>query len=309
MRLHKDRNIFEQIIAVTSEERSIPEEQVEKDYYVSLMLKNLVQQMPQVVFKGGTSLSKCYGVIQRFSEDIDIHYAVNRKPSQNDKRVFKQNIEQAILQAELTLLNSGSIRSRSDHNLYEVAFAPVTSFSESVRRELLIETYVPIKAFPVDHLEASSYIFQYLHQEEENELIETYSLSPFKLNVQRIDRTFIDKLFALCDYYDSKKFARNSRHLYDLHRIWSTQQFEKEEFRVLFEQVRRERQLRQNVNVSSADGYPLADNLRSILESDVFKSDYLGITNTLLFEACSYETAKAGLSDFLALEWIIDSDE
>ncbi len=45
---------------------------IEKDYYVTLILKCLNQEIPGLLFKGGTSLSKCYKLIDRFSEDIDL---------------------------------------------------------------------------------------------------------------------------------------------------------------------------------------------------------------------------------------------
>ena len=45
---------------------------IEKDYYVTLVLRELAKQVPNLLFKGGTSLSKCYKIIDRFSEDIDI---------------------------------------------------------------------------------------------------------------------------------------------------------------------------------------------------------------------------------------------
>lgn len=47
---------------------------VEKDYYVTLILKLLAEQLDLCVFKGGTSLSKGFRVINRFSEDIDITF-------------------------------------------------------------------------------------------------------------------------------------------------------------------------------------------------------------------------------------------
>ena len=45
---------------------------IEKDYYVTMLLKNMARRLPFLVFKGGTSLSKCYQIIHRFSEDIDL---------------------------------------------------------------------------------------------------------------------------------------------------------------------------------------------------------------------------------------------
>ena len=44
-------------------------------YYVTMILKLLAQVEPGCVFKGGTSLSKCHHVIDRFSEDIDITFS------------------------------------------------------------------------------------------------------------------------------------------------------------------------------------------------------------------------------------------
>ena len=55
--------------------RSVPAWMVEKDFWVCFLLGELFQLQPwrdHLVFKGGTSLSKVFGVIQRFSEDVDL---------------------------------------------------------------------------------------------------------------------------------------------------------------------------------------------------------------------------------------------
>ncbi len=72
-------------LQLTDEQRKISLEQaslksginvkaIEKDWWVTLTLKALFQSAfaTQLVFKGGTSLSKCWKLIERFSEDIDI---------------------------------------------------------------------------------------------------------------------------------------------------------------------------------------------------------------------------------------------
>ena len=234
MNLHEDKDKFLEIITATSQYLAIPEDQVEKDYYVSHLLEHLVREVPSLVFKGGTSLSKCYKVIKRFSEDIDINYAVNRKPTQSEKKTFKLGIEQAILNAGLTLVNGEEIKSRRDHNNYVVQFPQFLESSGSLKKELLVETFVSIRSFPSEQKLVSSYILEFLELENENDLIQQFKLEPFHLNVQRIDRTFIDKIFAVCDYYEHKKFDRNSRHLYDLHKIFGSIEFEKEELQLLF---------------------------------------------------------------------------
>ena len=61
MYLHKDdKELLRDIIVTVSERTGIDESIVEKDYYVTMILKELVQRNPNVVFKGGTSLSKAY---------------------------------------------------------------------------------------------------------------------------------------------------------------------------------------------------------------------------------------------------------
>ena len=58
--LHNDRETFEQVILKVFEETGIEASIVEKDYYVTLFLKKIVELQPNIIFKGGTSLSKCY---------------------------------------------------------------------------------------------------------------------------------------------------------------------------------------------------------------------------------------------------------
>ena len=78
---------YRQLIATTSRERldlflttanrlGAPVGNVEKDFWVCWTLNALYRERPaggpRLLFKGGTSLSKAYGLIERFSEDIDI---------------------------------------------------------------------------------------------------------------------------------------------------------------------------------------------------------------------------------------------
>ena len=74
MNLHLDKNNFEGAIVAAAEYFEIPEIFIEKDYWVTYALHQLFHSdlKDLIVFKGGTSLSKCYNLIQRFSEDIDM---------------------------------------------------------------------------------------------------------------------------------------------------------------------------------------------------------------------------------------------
>lgn len=92
MRLHENNEDFRDLCSITADEVGIPEDAVRRDYYIVSMLQKLQQSdfAEQCVFKGGTSLSKCYpGSIERFSEDIDLTYL----PSEGQSR---KHIEKAL---------------------------------------------------------------------------------------------------------------------------------------------------------------------------------------------------------------------
>jgi predicted nucleotidyltransferase component of viral defense system len=74
MKLHTDKKIFEQAVRATAQYKGLREIYVEKDYWVTFALSVIFHSdmKDSVVFKGGTALSKCYGKIERFSEDIDL---------------------------------------------------------------------------------------------------------------------------------------------------------------------------------------------------------------------------------------------
>ena len=70
--LHNNRAEFLTAINLATEKYGVLPAVAEKDYYVTLILRGLAERLPFIVFKGGTSLSKCHKVIKRFSEDIDV---------------------------------------------------------------------------------------------------------------------------------------------------------------------------------------------------------------------------------------------
>ncbi|MEN9578407.1 MAG: hypothetical protein RJA70_1416 [Pseudomonadota bacterium] len=81
--VHDDPD-FVQVLRLVSDETRIDPSLVEKDYWVTHCMWALHETGLELWFKGGTSLSKGYGVIQRFSEDLDLmvqHGTVTGLPS------------------------------------------------------------------------------------------------------------------------------------------------------------------------------------------------------------------------------------
>lgn len=124
--LHNDREQFREAIYLSYQQTGIMAQAIEKDYYVTLLLQILAQEMPYIVFKGGTSLSKCHKVIQRFSEDIDI--TIDTLLSQGQKRKAKQIILDAAAELGLVIDNLDEIRSRRDYNRYVLSYKLYMSF-------------------------------------------------------------------------------------------------------------------------------------------------------------------------------------
>ncbi|MDP8163406.1 nucleotidyl transferase AbiEii/AbiGii toxin family protein [Pasteurella skyensis] len=92
MKLHLETKLFNQAIQFTADIMNIPAIYVEKDYWITYALYTIFHShiAQEVVFKGGTSLSKCYQLIDRFSEDIDLVILKNENDNANQlKRKLK----------------------------------------------------------------------------------------------------------------------------------------------------------------------------------------------------------------------------
>ena len=286
--LHNDRETFEQIILKVSEDSGIEASIIEKDYYVTLFLKKIVEIQPNIIFKGGTSLSKCYKVINRFSEDIDLNVETDNKPTEGQRKELKKNIVSIINDFGFTLDNADSIKSRRDYNRYIVDYPSVFE-SDFLKEHLIIETVVNIRAYPCERMQATSFIYDYLNNNGYTNLIEKYQLEPYELNVQTADRTLIDKLFALGDYYISGEVQEHSRHIYDVYKLMGIVTLN-EDMKHLASKVYEERKPHTQCR-SAKDDVDMNVLLQEIIDKDIYKKDYEDITSKMLFEDVSYNTA------------------
>ncbi len=183
----------------------------------------------------GTSLSKCHRVIKRFSEDIDI--TIDTKLSQGQMKKLKEAIKEVAEVLGLTIPNLNETRSRRSYNRYILAFESVISDPDDiVQSAVLMETSFAEVSFPTVVLPVRSYIGDMMIEEAPEEL-ENYRLDPFKMKVQGIDRTLVDKVFAICDYYMQGKVKKHSRHIYDIYKLLPIIP-QNEEFKRLVREVR-----------------------------------------------------------------------
>lgn len=220
MNLHQDRETFTELIIGAANELTIPTNVIEKDYYVTIVLKALAGKIKDLVFKGGTSLTKCYQLLDRFSEDIDLSYSSESgMPGDSRKKQLKMNIVSTMEELGFPINNIDTIRSRRSYNCYRANYPSIYDENGILKPELVIETYVAMLPFPTRECMVDNYIYRFLNKINQLDLAETYDLMPFKITTQTIERTLVDKVFALCDYYIQGKIERHSRHLYDIHKI------------------------------------------------------------------------------------------
>ena len=108
--------------------------------------------------------------------------------------------------------------------------------------------------------------------------------------VQSLERTLIDKVFALCDYYLDNKIRRQSRHIYDIAHILPSVDLDNEDFKKL---VLDTRELRKSTTFgfSARDGVIINDLLSEIISKDFYKNDYDNVTMPLLNKPYSYDDA------------------
>lgn len=288
MFLHDNKELFEEVIFNTADFYKLPIAIIEKDYYVTLVLKEIATRNPDIVFKGGTSLSKCYKIIDRFSEDIDLNIMGDTKPGESKRKKLKAHIVDAVDYCKLTLTNPESTRSRRDFNKYVIDY-PTQFDTNFLKQHLIIETAVFFRAYPTEKKEADSLVYNYLLNNKNNDIIELYDLAPFVLNVQTTDRTFVDKLFALGDYYLANTIQGHSRHIYDLYKLLPTIKFN-DELKSLIKSVREERKEHKTC-LSAQDDVEMNLLISKIISTDAYRSDYENVTSALLFKPVDYNVA------------------
>lgn len=294
--LHNNTKLFKEVLTLSSNKLYLSEQIIEKDYYISLILRLLSKQLPFIVFKGGTSLSKCYQVINRFSEDIDITTDVPL--TQGQKQKLKATIVSVSDKLNLTISNLQETRSRRDYNRYVINYNSVLdNLIDNLHSSVILETAYTTKSFPVNNKFVNSYVQQIL-LDEAPELIKTYSLNPYLMKVQSLERTFIDKIFAICDYYLQNKTIRHSRHLYDIYKLLPLIKIDST-FQSLIISVRNERS-KSPICISAKPEININATLLKIIENNVYQEDYHKLTKQLLGENIEYDKT------ILTLKKIID---
>ena len=225
MNLHLDKNNFEGAVVAAADYFGIPEIFIEKDYWVTYALHQLFHSEIKdlIVFKGGTSLSKCYNVIQRFSEDIDIVVVKNDGDSGNALKERLKDVTNVIDKSILDVVpddpntnKKGSIRKI----IYSFPKVGVKGTYGEVRENIALEVSHMGNTEPNHVKQIRTLIADYIKTTPATELIAQFGLEDFEVRALAVERTLCEKIISLVRFsYTENPFedlSNKVRHTYDL---------------------------------------------------------------------------------------------
>lgn len=231
MNLHENPPLFNASIRAAAAHLGIPDTWIEKDYWLTTVLKKLGESpyRERFVFKGGTSLSKAFGLIQRFSEDVDLALLAegltgNQIKSRIDK--VSKEITRHLSELKLDGVTKKWSRFRRTAHLY-----PVLELEPAPQSQISAFLVLELNAFgnpsPYAHIPIESMIANFFAAQNQNTLIAQYGLEPFSILVLHPERTLTEKVLALtrASYHANPiaQLQNKIRHTYDLHMLMTHQ--------------------------------------------------------------------------------------
>lgn len=225
MKLHADREMFSNAIQVTSQELGMAPEFVEKDYWICQILQRLSrhEQSERIVWKGGTSLSKAYGLIKRFSSDVDFAVLLEGLSQNQQKKLVARigkdttvDLEELDM-PEVTIKNN---RFRKTYHGYKSVLGRRKESLNFLGNHVIVEINTYGNPYPYVRRPISSFITEMMLRRGLNSMIEEMDMTPFELNVLDKRRTLCEKVVSLIRFSFEEDaiagVASKIRHFYDL---------------------------------------------------------------------------------------------
>lgn len=202
---------------------------IEKDYYVTEVLRIIANTAgDKVIFKGGTSLSKGWNLIQRFSEDIDIFL----DPLAFEPVLTKRGIDRELKNLRDAVTAHPALQFVPEESQTIGGFGRNDRFSYEqlhrgpgeVANRVLLEAGAASGREPAKSIELRSYIGQFL--QEKGVTLGAEDETPFPMRLLHFRRTFVEKMFAIHSKVeilkrDGRPIGTYARHYYDLFQLSS----------------------------------------------------------------------------------------
>lgn len=224
MNLHENNELFSELITLTAQHFGMREIYVEKDYWLCVILKNLSNTkseiFDQIVFKGGTALSKAHKLISRFSEDIDLAYITNGLSGNPLKKALKA-AEKAIIPQVLEQISNHPQSSKGSSLRKTVYAYPQISQGDfgDAKDVIIVELNAFANPTPYSLKTIESYISEFLATKDAADIIAQYDLQSFDINVLDLNRTLCEKISAIgrASHAGHDQLQAKIRHFYDLY--------------------------------------------------------------------------------------------
>ncbi|MFD0796239.1 nucleotidyl transferase AbiEii/AbiGii toxin family protein [Maribacter chungangensis] len=226
MKLHENEPLFRQAVQVTAERMGILDIYIEKDYWVCYALKLIFDSAikDEVIFKGGTALSKCYKFIERFSEDIDLVVLRREEETGNQLKTKLKKITKEITAPFVEVEMEGITNKMG--MIRKIAYNYPKIFKGNygqVRDAIIIEATWLGYFEPYTKRVLNTYIYDMMNATNQTTLAEEYNLRPFEALVLDSRRTLCEKIMSLVRFSHTKKpiidLNAKIRHVYDIHQL------------------------------------------------------------------------------------------
>ncbi|HBS88115.1 MAG: hypothetical protein A2W91_05430 [Bacteroidetes bacterium GWF2_38_335] len=232
MRLHENKNLYKDAIRFTAQQMNLKPEYVEKDYWITFALYTVYHHEigKDMVFKGGTALSKCYKMIDRFSEDIDL-VVIRREGESNNKLTTKIRKISDIVNAVLPEVIIEGITHKMGMNR-KTAHSYNKEFSGDygqVRNVIVVEATWLGYYEPFTTKSIVSFVGSMMLNNGQTEIAQEYNLIPYDLQVLEPIRTICEKIMSLVRFSYSENpledLKNKIRHTYDLNQLLRQKEF------------------------------------------------------------------------------------
>lgn len=226
MKLHQNISLFRDAVRVTAQQMNIPPEFVEKDYWVTYALFTIFNDEigKDTVFKGGTALSKCYNMIERFSEDIDL--VVLRREGETDSKLkSKLKAVSTVVETVLPEVTIDGITHKMGMNR-KTAHSYNKEFKGDygqVRDVIILESTWLGYYEPYTTKTIVSFVGQMMLDNKQSDIAKENGLLPFDLLALEPIRTICEKIMSLVRFSYGENpiddLKKKIRHTYDLHQL------------------------------------------------------------------------------------------
>jgi len=226
MILHKNISLFKDAVTITAQQLNLPAVYIEKDYWVTFVLHTIFHNSigKETIFKGGTALSKCFGLVNRFSEDIDL-VVLRRKGESNNKLTNKiKEISAAVStllpEVEIADVTQKMGMNRKTAHSYSKEF--IGNYGQ-VRDVIIVEATWLGYYEPYTTKSLSSFVGDMMIKNGQSKIAEEKGMMPFDVLALEPVRTLCEKIMSLVRFSYAEEpiegLKKKIRHTYDLYQL------------------------------------------------------------------------------------------